>query len=134
MSVSAAGPAATSAMKDEEELLVRCIAIRAAYGGMAGDVTMLREFAAVWSTRSAIPPLPNLMSKQPVQHMPADMPMTCCCTAVTWLAAAWCAHMHAKIISFADTPTAWSRSLAEQQCLANASGPHTWQYSLASTL
>lgn len=40
-------------MNDEEELLVRCIAIRAAYGGMAGDVTMLRQFAAVWSTRSA---------------------------------------------------------------------------------
>ena len=32
---------------------MRCIAIRAAYGGMAGDVTMLREFAAVWSSRSA---------------------------------------------------------------------------------
>lgn len=52
-SVSASEPAGVSAMNDEEELLVRCIAIRAAYGGMAGDITMLREFAAVWSTRSA---------------------------------------------------------------------------------
>ena len=42
-----------SALNDEEELLVRCIAIRAAYGGMAGDVTMLRDFVALWTTRSA---------------------------------------------------------------------------------
>jgi len=35
-----------------EELLVRCILIRAAYGGMAGDVTMLKAFALTWASRS----------------------------------------------------------------------------------
>ena len=49
-------------MSDEEELLVRCIAMRAAYGGMAGDVTMLRQFAAVWSTRSATPAVQDNVS------------------------------------------------------------------------
>ena len=41
-------------MSEEEVLLVRCISIRAAYGGMAGDVTMLRAFATTWTARSAI--------------------------------------------------------------------------------
>ncbi|KAL0035771.1 hypothetical protein WJX77_002248 [Trebouxia sp. C0004] len=35
----------------KEELMVRCILIRAAYGGMAGDVTMLKTFAATWKFR-----------------------------------------------------------------------------------
>ena len=34
-----------------EQLLVRCISIRAAYGGMAGDVAMLKAFASVWASR-----------------------------------------------------------------------------------
>ncbi|KAL3133249.1 hypothetical protein ABBQ38_007132 [Trebouxia sp. C0009 RCD-2024] len=42
---------ASSVLNDEEALLVRCIAIRAAYGGMAGDVAMLRDFASLWTTR-----------------------------------------------------------------------------------
>ena len=54
-------------MSNEEEVLVRCIAIRAAYGGMAGDVTMLREFAAVWSTRSASTPTIHVVFTQFVQ-------------------------------------------------------------------
>lgn len=37
----------------KEEVMVRCILIRAAYGGMAGDVTMLKAFAATWKFRSA---------------------------------------------------------------------------------
>jgi hypothetical protein len=47
----AGGPASTSA---QEEVMVRCILIRAAYGGMAGDVTMLKAFAATWRFRSAV--------------------------------------------------------------------------------
>ncbi|KAA6419829.1 MAG: hypothetical protein FRX49_10192 [Trebouxia sp. A1-2] len=35
----------------KEEVMVRCILIRAAYGGMAGDVTMLKAFAATWKYR-----------------------------------------------------------------------------------
>ncbi|KAL0055001.1 hypothetical protein WJX82_005601 [Trebouxia sp. C0006] len=35
----------------KEEVMVRCILIRAAYGGMAGDVTMLKAFAATWKSR-----------------------------------------------------------------------------------
>lgn len=35
----------------KEEVMVRCILIRAAYGGMAGDVTMLKAFAATWKFR-----------------------------------------------------------------------------------
>lgn len=52
--LTAAENAAKDVMSSEEELLVRCIAIRAAYGGMAGDVTMLRGFATTWTARSAI--------------------------------------------------------------------------------
>ena len=37
----------------QEGLLVRCILIRAAYGGMAGDVAMLKAFASTWNRRSA---------------------------------------------------------------------------------
>lgn len=51
--MSAPEAGASSVLNDEEALLVRCIAIRAAYGGMAGDVAMLRDFASLWTTRSA---------------------------------------------------------------------------------
>ena len=40
-------------ISSKEEVMVRCILIRAAYGGMAGDVTMLKAFAATWKCRSA---------------------------------------------------------------------------------
>lgn len=57
--VSAPEAGVASALNDEEELLVRCIAIRAAYGGMAGDIIMLKDFASLWTTRSATRPLCN---------------------------------------------------------------------------
>ena len=37
----------------EEAVLVQSMLIRAAYGGMAGDVAMLRGFADSWGGRSA---------------------------------------------------------------------------------
>ena len=37
----------------EAETLVRCISIRAAYGGMGGDVAMLKALASVWAARCA---------------------------------------------------------------------------------
>ena len=84
----ASGPAVTSAMSDEEELLVRCIAIRAAYGGMVGDVTMLREFAVVWSTRSAT----TATVQGNVRTVCATHAGRFCCIAVTWQAHMMCSH------------------------------------------
>lgn len=48
------GPAASGrVVLDEGQLLVRAISVRAAFGGMAGDVSMLRSFAALWQRRWA---------------------------------------------------------------------------------
>ena len=47
----------------KEEVMVRCILIRAAYGGMAGDVTMLKAFAATWKSRSAVSLLTDKYAK-----------------------------------------------------------------------
>ena len=35
--------------------LIRSMLLRAAYGGMQGDVTMMRRFAALWMARHAFP-------------------------------------------------------------------------------
>ena len=121
MSASALGRAAASAMKDEEELIVRCIAIRAAYGGMAGDITMLREFAAVWSTRSA------------TTATAQDHVRTACAACASRYASRLLqsydvASIHSvltcmpRFISFADTPIPCRRGLAQQQWIASASG------------
>ena len=34
-----------------EKVLVQCILLRAAYGGMAGDMSMLKDFATLWLHR-----------------------------------------------------------------------------------
>ena len=36
-----------------EAALVKCLLLRASYGGMAGDVAMLRSFASLWAARFA---------------------------------------------------------------------------------
>lgn len=36
---------------EEAAILVRCILIRAAFGGMEGDVGMLRNYASLWMAR-----------------------------------------------------------------------------------
>ena len=33
--------------------LVTCMLLRAAYGGLSGDVAMMREFAVLWAARCA---------------------------------------------------------------------------------
>ena len=50
------GPSAPGEqMEPAASNLVRCMLLRAAYGGMGGDVAMLRKFAALWQSRSALP-------------------------------------------------------------------------------
>lgn len=39
--------------RPDEETLVNCLLVRACYGGMNGDLTMLRHAAATWQTRFA---------------------------------------------------------------------------------
>ena len=34
--------------------LVTCMLLRAAYGGLGGDVAMLKEFAALWAARCVL--------------------------------------------------------------------------------
>ena len=53
--------------------MVRCILIRAAYGGMAGDVTMLKAFAATWKCRSAAPLSTNKTAKYALCDSPYGM-------------------------------------------------------------
>lgn len=48
------GSSASGTVKESAACnLVRCMLMRAAYGGMGGDVSMLRKFAAIWQSRSA---------------------------------------------------------------------------------
>ncbi len=48
-----APPTLAAQLPPEARLLVRCLAARAAYGGMACDVAMLRDAAGVWAARLA---------------------------------------------------------------------------------
>ncbi len=52
----------------QEEVMVRCILIRAAYGGMAGDVAMLKAFAATWKLRSAASWLADKTARHALCH------------------------------------------------------------------
>lgn len=88
-----ASETAGAAMTYDQELLVRCIAIRAAYGGMAGDVTMLREFAAVWSTRLASTPInPSHPQTAGVNLVEALLVYLQSCGDAAWLAYMVCSH------------------------------------------
>ncbi len=76
----------SSELNGEEGLLVRCIALRGAYGGMAGDVAMLRDFVALWRTRSATTDPNQHTLRQPVQQS-----LACCLKAVMlWQAYLMC--------------------------------------------
>lgn len=48
-----APPPGLDALSAREAALVRCLLLRAAFGGMAGDITMLRSAATVWTRRFA---------------------------------------------------------------------------------
>ena len=55
--VSAGSSEAASGSEQQQPLppecacLVTCMLLRAAYGGLGGDVAMLKEFAALWAAR-----------------------------------------------------------------------------------
>ena len=80
---------------------MRCIAIRAAYGGMAGDVDMLKNFVAVWSTRSATT---ATVLKNSLHH--TFLSVGCRPVAklmmLLYSKHTWCAHMHDAIRSFSQ--------------------------------
>ncbi|BDA43711.1 hypothetical protein COCOBI_04-7260 [Coccomyxa sp. Obi] len=53
--------------------LVRCMLLRAAYGGMGGDVSMLRKFAAIWHSRfTSNERPPQLKTSDPAQQQGAQ--------------------------------------------------------------